>query len=171
MHKKVRLAAGIATALLLATVMVSCDDDDDDLIGPGSNVRVYTASVFNTNEIGANGQPAPTNEDGRGLAIFVDNTTRIDWTLMLDDITAVTMSHIHGPALPNANAGVIFDLYMPSPATGELNDFTATGSITGSATVSLDSLRTLLNNGRAYVNVHTTPIPAGAIRGQIVRTN
>lgn len=165
MRQIARIAASVAAAAMVVLFATSCDDDDD-LTGPGPTVRVYTANVFGTNE-----QPNPTTDPGRGLAVFIDNTTRIDWTLTLDNITAVTMSHIHGPALPNANAGVIFDLYIPAAPTGALNDFTATGSITGSATVSLDSLRTLLNNGRAYVNVHTTPIPAGAIRGQIVRTN
>jgi hypothetical protein len=162
----VRIAASIAAAATVVLFAASCDDDD--VTGPGPTQRVYTAVLFGTNEI-----PTATNEDGTGIAVFVDNTTQIDWTMTLDDISAVTMSHIHGPALPNANAGVIFNLYMPTAATGDLNNFTATGSITNttSATVSLDSLRTLLNNGRAYVNVHTTPLPAGAIRGQLVRTN
>jgi CHRD domain-containing protein len=170
MSRKVRLVAGIAAALLVTAFVVSCDDDDD-ITGPGANVRVYTANAFGTQEVGANGQLAPTGNPGTAVAVFVDNTTRIDWTLTLNNITAVIQSHIHGPALPNANANVIFDLYIPATATGPLTNFTTTGSITGSAAVSLDSLRTLFNNGRAYVNVHTTPIPAGAIRGQVVRTN
>lgn len=34
--------------------------------------------------------------------------------------------------------------------------------------VSMDSLRTLLWTGNAYVNVHTTAHPAGEIRGQVL---
>jgi len=43
------------------------------------------------------------------------------------------------------------------------------GSITNAnnANVSLDSLRTLFNNGNAYVNVHTTANPGGEIRDQV----
>jgi CHRD domain-containing protein len=161
MRNIVRLAAGAAAAAIVIVFAASCGDDNST--GPG--VRTYTATLFATNEV------APTASTGTGIAFFVDNTTQIDWTLTLDDITEVTMSHIHGPALPNANAGIIFNLYVPAAATGSLNDFTTSGSITGSPSVSLDSLRTLFNNGRAYVNVHTTTLPAGAIRGQVVRTN
>jgi len=164
MRHIVRIAAGVAAAATIVLIAASCDDDDD-LTGPGPTVRAYTANMFGTNEVG------PTTNPGTGVAVFLDNTTQIDWTMTLDNITEVTASHVHGPALPNANAGVIFNLYIPAAPTGPLSSFTTTGSITGSATVSLDSLRTLLNNGRAYVNVHTTPIPGGAIRGQLVRTN
>jgi hypothetical protein len=127
--------------------------------------------AFGTNEVNDAGQPAPTGNPGRVLAVFVDRTTQIDWSLRFDNIEQVTMSHIHGPALPNQNAAVMFDLFIPPAPTGPLNGRVETGTITGSATVSLDSLRTLLNASRAYVNVHTTPLPAGAVRGQIVRTN
>ncbi|HEU4748381.1 MAG TPA: CHRD domain-containing protein [Gemmatimonadaceae bacterium] len=166
MHTKARFAAGVVSALVMATVVAGCDDDDDDGL-VGLSQRVYTATMFGTNEI-----PANTGA-GAGSAVFIDNTTRIDWTMTLDNISEVTASHIHGPALPNANAGVLVNLFIPASPTGALNNFTATGTITSSTNpnVSLDSLRTLMNTGRAYVNVHTTPIPAGAIRGQIVRTN
>ena len=165
MRHIVRIAAGVAAAATIVLIAASCDDDDD-LTGPGPGVRAYSATMFGTNE-------NPSNATlGVGSASFIDNTTQINWTMTLDNITAVTASHIHGPALANVNTGVIFDLFIPAtPPTGDLNNFTASGTITGSATVSLDSLRTLMNNGRAYVNVHTSAIPAGAIRGQIVRTN
>jgi hypothetical protein len=164
MSRTVRIAAGVAAAVTIAAFAISCGGDNS-VTAP--TAKIYTANLFATNE-----QPQTTSA-GRGVAVFVDNTTTIDWTLTLDGITAVTMSHIHGPALPNANAGVIFNLYITSAATGDLHNFTTSGSInsTTSATVSLDSLRTLFNNGRAYVNVHTTPLGAGAIRGQVVRTN
>jgi hypothetical protein len=170
MRQIARIAAGVAAAATVVLFAASCDDDDDDILGPGTGPRTYMATAFGTQEVGANGQLAPTGNPGTGVAVFVDRTTSIDWTLTLDNITEVTMSHIHGPALSNQNAGVIFDLFIPTAPTGPLNNFTRSGSITGSATVSLDSLRTLLNGARAYVNVHTTPLPAGAIRGQITRT-
>lgn len=167
MRNVIRLATGIATAALVMLVAASCDDDDDDddVFGPG--VRTYQAHLFGSNEVG------PTTEDGTGVAFFIDRGTSIDWTLTLDDISAVIASHIHGPALANANAPVIRDLFMPPTATGELNNHTESGSFTQTnnpGAISLDSLRTLLNNGRAYVNVHTTEFQPGAIRGQVVRT-
>jgi hypothetical protein len=35
--------------------------------------------------------------------------------------------------------------------------------------ISFDSVLVLLRNGNAYVNVHTTAVPGGEIRGQIVK--
>ncbi len=173
MRQIVRIAAGAAAAAMIVLFAASCSDDDDDIIGPGSGPITYMATAFGTQEVnGTTGQLAPTGNPGTGVAVFVDRTTSIDWTLTLDNISTVTASHIHGPALPNQNAGVIFDLFIPTGGTptGDLNNFTRTGSITGSATVSLDSLRALVNGARAYVNVHTTANPAGAIRGQITRS-
>jgi len=166
MRHVIRIAAGMATAAAVVLFAASCDDDDDgDILGPG--VRTYQANLFGTNEV------PPRAEDGTGVATFIDRGDRIDWTLTLDDITAVTMSHIHGPANPDGNAGVIVDLYMPATPTGELNNNTVTGSFTttnSNQTVTIDALRTHLNSTRAYVNVHTTEFPGGAVRGQIIRT-
>jgi hypothetical protein len=166
MRQVVRIAAGVATAAAIVLFAASCDDDDDgDILGPG--VRTYQANLFGTNEVPAR------SEDGSGVATFIDRGDRIDWTMTLDDITAVTMSHIHGPANPDANAGVIVDLYMPGTPTPELNNHTVTGSFTSTnagQAVTIDALRTHLNSTRAYVNVHTTEFPGGAVRGQIIRT-
>lgn len=167
MRNIARIAAGAAAAAALLFVPACDDDDDDDPLGPG--VRTYEAFLFGVNE-----RPLPgTTEDGTGFARFVDRGDRIEWTLTLDDITAVTMSHIHGPANPDGNAPVIVDLFMPTAPTGELNNRTESGSFTATnsnQTVTMDALRTHLNSTRAYVNVHTTEFPPGAIRGQIIRT-
>jgi CHRD domain-containing protein len=168
MRNKLRIAAGAAAAAIMVLFVASCDDDDIvDLLGPGD--PTYQASLFGANER----NPTGTTEDGRGVAIFVDKGDRIEWTLTLDGITAVTLSHIHGPANPDANASVIVDLFIPTAPTGELNNHTETGSFTATnanQTVTMAQLRTHLNSTRAYVNVHTTEFPVGAIRGQIIRT-
>jgi len=167
MRHVMRIAASVATAAAVGLFAAACDDDDDgDILGPG--VRTYQANLFGPNEV-----PTPRAEDGIGVATFIDRGDRIDWTLTLDDITAVTMSHIHGPANPDANASVIVDLYMPTTPTGEINNQTFSGSFTATNTtqaVTLAQLRTHLDATRTYVNVHTSEFPGGAIRGQIIRT-
>lgn len=167
MRQVMRIAARVATATAVVLFAASCDDDEDgDIFGPG--VRTYQANLFGANEV-----PTPRAEDGIGVATFVDRGDRIDWTLTLDDITAVTASHIHGPANPDANAPVIVDLFMPATPTPVLNNHTVTGSFTATntgQTVTIDQLRTHLNATRTYVNVHTSEFPGGAVRGQIIRT-
>ena len=88
-------------------------------------------------------------------------------------MTGVVASHIHGPAAAGVNSPVIINLFLPNVATGTLNGEVAHGSITNAnnANVSLDSLRTLFNNGNAYVNIHTSLNGGGEIRDQIHPAN
>jgi hypothetical protein len=137
--------------------------------------------VANLNTAAEKGNP-PFTQTSSGVATFVDLGTEIEWTLNLTNVTAVTLSHIHlgdehAVAIPPATtdpaatgAGpVIINLFLPNGPTGTVNGEVAHGSITNAnnANVSLDSLRVLFNNGRAYANVHTSAHGAGEIRDQI----
>lgn len=163
MHKNVRLIGGIASALLIAAVMVSCDDDD--ITGVREPTWVANMNAANERPVGA------STATGTGTVEFVDNGTSIDWTMTLNNVSAVLFSHIHGPATVDQNAPVIINLFMPNGATGTLNGVVARGTITdaNNANVSLATLRTMLDAGTTYANVHTTQFQPGAIRGQIVR--
>jgi len=67
-------------------------------------------------------------------------------------------AHIHGPAQPGTNAGVI----VPLMAIGG-----ASGTITGGGTLSPALVQAMLD-GLTYVNLHTQLRPGGEIRGQVV---
>lgn len=70
-----------------------------------------------------------------------------------------TAAHIHGPALPGANAGILFPLTgVPSAISGSIptQSFAITSTDLG-----------YLESGLLYVNVHTGVFPAGEIRGQL----
>ena len=163
MRRTVRAAAGIIGAAVIAIIGVSCDDDD--ITGPVNDV--YVANLSPANEV-----PAKTTT-GTGVTTFVDLGTSIEWTMTLTNMTGVIASHIHGPAATGVNTGVIINLFLPNVATGTVNGEVARGTITNAnnANVSLDSLRTLFNNGNAYVNVHTSVNPGGEIRDQIHLSN
>jgi hypothetical protein len=163
MNTKVRLAAGVLSALLITTVVASCDDDD--ITGVREPTWVADMNAANERPVGA------STATGTGTVEFVDNGTSIDWTMTLNNVTNVLFSHIHAPATVDQNAPVIINLFMPNGATGTLNGVVARGTITdaNNANVSLASLRTLLDAGTAYANVHTTQFQPGAIRGQILR--
>jgi len=163
MRRTVRAAAGIIAAAVIAVIGVSCDDDD--ISGPVNDV--YVANLSPANEV-----PVKTTP-GTGVTTFVDLGTSIEWTMTLTNMTGVIASHIHGPAAAGVNTGVIINLFLPNVATGTVNGEVARGTITNAnnANVSLDSLRTLFNNGNAYVNVHTSVNPGGEIRDQIHLSN
>lgn len=152
------MAAGVLGAAVIVLVAASCGSGTT---GPGP--KTYIANLASTNEV------PPKTSAGSGVATFVDNGGVINWTLTLTNMTAVTMSHIHGPAAAGTNANVIINLFLPNVVTGTLNGVVAEGTITNAnnANVSLDSLRTLFNNGNAYVNVHTSANPGGEIRDQV----
>jgi hypothetical protein len=160
MRRTVGITLGAAAAVALVFVAASCGKDSTGLGSP-----TYTAVLSPANEV-----PAKTST-GTGTVTFVDLGTEIDWTMELANISAVTMSHIHGPAAAGANASVIINLFMPNGTSGTLNGTVAQGTITNAnnAAVSVDSVRKLMNAGLAYANVHTTTNPGGEIRGQIVK--
>ena len=158
MRKTVRTTAGIAASVVLGLAALSCGSSTD------LKFRTYVANLSPTLEV-----PAKTTA-GTGVVTFVDNGTSIDWTMELTNVTNVTVSHIHAPGAVGVNANPIIFLYTPfNTNTGTLNGIVASGSITNASNVtfSLDSLRTLFNNGMAYVNVHTAVNPGGEIRDQI----
>jgi len=153
----VGIAAGIVGAAIIAVVVASCGDSTS----PGN--KTYVANLSPANEV------PPKTTAGTGVATFVDLGNEIDWTLELTNMTGVVASHIHGPAAAGVNAGIMINLFLPNVATPTVNGVVAHGTITNAnnANVSLDSLRTLFNNGNAYVNVHTTANGAGEIRDQV----
>ena len=78
---------------------------------------------------------------------------------------AVAM-HIHSPAGPGTNAGVIIPLTAYSfPAANPTNG----GIIFGAVPIGTNDVTNLLA-GLNYINIHTTEYPGGEIRGQLVQT-
>ena len=96
--------------------------------------------------------------------------TSFTYTISYTGLTGnLTGAHIHGPAAPGVNAGILVPFTVPTggaPASGTL---TGTFSATSNAAVSIDSLEGLMKNGNSYVNLHTAANPGGEIRGQIAQ--
>jgi CHRD domain-containing protein len=162
MRRTVRIAAGIAAAVSLAAFAISCGDSN------GPTRPTYTATLLGTTEVPSN------TSTGTGTATFIDNGTSMDYFVEVHGLTAITGSHIHGPASATTNAGIIVNLFNPiGPPYGQIDGVIATGTITdaNNASITLTALRAMFDAGTAYVNVHTTALPGGAIRGMVVRSN
>jgi hypothetical protein len=167
-----KLAAGVALTLIAG--MAACDDD------PTSPTTTYTASLSAASEV-----PAPTGSPtATGTATLVltsDRMLTVTVTVAGNLTSNVTMSHIHGPASAGATANIVLD-FVPS-MTAVINAGTRTGTIvsatydldalaveaTGVLRVSPETLIGMLNDGTAYVNVHTQTNPSGEIRGQVTK--
>lgn len=132
-----------AVALLFPASAASADDGG----------RPITARMT-----GAAERPGPGDADGTGTATFRINPgqSEVCYTLTVANIEAATLAHIHR-APPTAPGPIVVHLNAPT-----------NGSSSGCATVSRDLAKELIQTPEAfYVNVHNTPFPAGAVRGQL----
>lgn len=162
MLKRIRVfLIGLAITVLAAAVGVAVAD------GP----RNYRAHLSG---------PAGIATLGQGEAVFqfsADGQT-LSYRLIVANIENVTMAHIHVAAAPGLSGPPALWLYPPQPpaqliagrSQGPLGVGTATfanlvGPIMGGKT--LEDLRQAIEEGRAYVNVHTSAYPAGEINGFI----
>ena len=83
---------------------------------------------------------------------FDTETSVLTYSMTLEGLTgAPTAAHLHGPAGPDENAGVMVPLELDGGEV-ELND----------------EQTSALNDGLIYVNVHTEANPNGEVRGQLV---
>ena len=162
MRGKRLLVIGVA----LAAPVVSCSDSTS----PAPPIT-YTATLNAANERQAN----PVNSTATGTATFsLAGGDTLTFTITAAGLTANAIaSHIHVGA--TTASGPIVNGFSPINAvtTGTVTSGTIILSklvpSTNPPQVSGDSLRKLLDNGNAYVNVHTSTFTAGEIRGQIVR--
>jgi CHRD domain-containing protein len=106
--------------------------------------------------------PSGIASQSKGTATAsLDTATQVlTWTVDYSGLSGpATAAHIHGPADPGANAGIVV------PFTGNL-----ASPIKGSATLT-DAQIAQLEAGKWYVNIHTDANKGGEIRGQLVRAS
>jgi hypothetical protein len=106
----------------------------------------------------APGPGVASSGKGTATASLDTNTKTLTWTVDYSGLSGpATAAHIHGPADPGANAGIVV------PFTGNI-----TSPIKGSATLT-DAQIAQLEAGKWYVNIHTEANKPGEIRGQLVQ--
>ena len=104
------------------------------------------------------GQEVPPNTSNEsGIAFFTFDGKQLCFAITTTIGVRETAAHIHGPAAPGENAGILFPLDAGRAKNGCWS--------------SLDkAAKKGLKKGRLYVNVHTGEFPNGEIRGQILKT-
>ena len=109
---------------------------------------------------GAAEAPGPGDPDGSGTASFTFNAGQgeVCYDYSVTGVEPLTAAHIH--VAPAGSAGPVVIATPPTSATG--------GS--GCVSAERDLIVAILTNPSAYYfNVHNTPFPAGALRGQLTR--
>lgn len=184
MNMRMKIMLAVAGA---GMVMAACGDDD---VPPTATImRTLTAVLTPANEV-----PPVTGVSSSGEARVIVRTERNLTTGKLDtasvlvetvvsNIDSVTAAHIHAGAAGVAGPVMIglTPTYAlvggqrvartpPSNATtlnGTLSYVAITRTSAFSGSFTFDSLLARINNGSAYVNVHTIKNGGGEIRGQI----
>jgi hypothetical protein len=152
-----------AAAIASLVVFAACGSDTQTAVTPSVT---YVSTLSGANEV-----PARTTS-ATGTATYTLTGNILKYTVTVNGLTtAATASHIH-----SAPAGVNGNVIVPYVTANVTSGVVTSGSIdlslpivNGATSITGDSLRTLLNNGGAYTNVHTSTFPGGEIRGQIVR--
>jgi len=137
--------------LVAAAALVSlgaCTSLEDKL---GLNVPTFTATL-------APGAGITSSGSGSATMTLDVATLELGYTVDYKDLSGpATMAHIHGPADPGANAGVIVPLTVASAT-----------QLAGKVTLT-DAQVADLKAGKYYVNIHTAANKGGEVRGQITQ--
>jgi hypothetical protein len=164
-------------ALAVVAIVGACDSDDL-ITTPGLLNKLFNATLTPAAEV-----PPVTGVASSGTAtmtIIDTNTIRIQTKVTAID--SVTQAHIHrgdatvaGPIMvflagtfPASQGSVAKGANNTTTLTGVLSHVDITRGVTAfQGAFTFDSLMFHINNGTAYVNVHTRKNPGGEIRGQL----
>ncbi len=142
------------TALLLVT---GCEKDETD-----NNLVAFNNIALS----GANEVPAVSSSGSGTFNGTYNRTTKVltytvMWSLGTPSATTAGM-HFHGPAELTESKGVRVPITgFPTGSTNQT--FT-------SSTAPLDATQEEeLLNGKWYINIHSTTVPGGELRGQLIR--
>lgn len=105
-----------------------------------------------------------TKAKGHAEFEFSKDGKELTYKLYVYGIDSVSMAHIHHG--PFGKEGPIVVWLYKMPVTGKFNGLLSKGTITDKDT-NLDSLRTWMSSGNAFVLVHTQKFPNGEIGGKI----
>jgi hypothetical protein len=119
--------------------------------------------------------PVQTNASGDAdLDVEIEDGQRVvDYNIFVNNIDRVTQAHIHQGS-SNETGPIIVPLFNATtptgPVTGQLTEgqFTSANFVGPLQGRQLDDLIALMQNGTAYVNVHTEQNPEGEIRGTVL---
>ena len=111
--------------------------------------------------------PVAGNAGGRATLTLSGN--KLHYEITVSELSGpATMAHIH-VGQPGVAGPPVYTFKIEKVGSGKLAEGDIDLSKPASKTVSGDSLKVLLNDGSAYINVHTAAHPGGEIRGQIVK--
>ena len=143
-----------ALAAAAAAVAVPAWAQDASASHPA--VAAPSSGTLNATLVGDLEVPDQGDPDGKATATITIDGTKLCYTVDYHRLAPVTMAHIHAGAAGKAGDPVVV---LKMNADYDIKGCTA---VTAELAAAL-----LAEPGNYYVNVHTTELPKGAIRGQL----
>lgn len=161
-----KLVKPILMSLFLALTLVisSCEKDDDK---PANEVKFENVTLSGGNE-----RPTVVNTPAKGTfnGTYDRTTKMITYNITWSGLTTpVTGMHFHN-AIPTATltaTEVSGNVVIGISGTG--SPATYTSPVTGTTRALTADEETALLAGNWYVNIHTSQVPTGELRGNLVR--
>jgi len=169
-----RVARFARLAILVLPLAAACEEDNEFGIGLGAASDRFAASLS-----GANVRPSAVVTTATATAEFTlrdpeigQGNKSLAYTVTGSGLTSARIIDVHLGGSAVSNGTVLATLFTNPTDTALTETRIVSGSISTNAVVgvSLDSLVTLMKNGAAYVDVHSTARPSGLVRGQISRS-
>jgi len=133
-----------------------------------ASIWTYHADLSAANEV----LSKPSSATGLADVTLDDVTMMLTISMSFTGLTApAAAGHIHCCASLGTNAAVRvpFTSFPATMAGTYANTFLLAAVLPGSPTLSFADFLSALNNGLAYVNLHTVNNPVGEVRGQLIR--
>ncbi|MEQ1920895.1 MAG: CHRD domain-containing protein [Pyrinomonadaceae bacterium] len=130
--------------------------DSKSAMAPAVAGQLFSATLSGNQEVPANTSTA----FGTATAVLSEDQASVTVNVNFSGLTggAATAAHIHGSAVPGANAGVQI----------ALTSFPAATSGTYSSTFAITPAQvTMMQGGLTYINIHNAGFPGGELRGQL----
>jgi hypothetical protein len=155
----------VIAAIGLLSVLSLAASINTTVNGQGSEQK-FTAKLTAKEEVPPNDSPAT------GMAWVKTSESEAGFEVNVTDIDKATAAHIH-LGEKGKNGPVVVTLFKSDTPTEMKNGTLGEGNFTASnfegpmKDKGLNDLVTAMQNGSTYVNVHTTDMPDGEIRGQL----
>ncbi len=151
---KHRLTAFAIVAVVVGAGLAACQQQQQAAMAPAATMT-FKAHLTAKDEVPPNASTAT----GDGTFVLNTATNELTWDVTFSGLSGPALAaHIHGPAAPGANAGVLVGFDPPKAPAGEIKG----------SNVILKSQVADLKAGKWYANIHTAANQGGEIRGQLM---
>ncbi|MDA4118867.1 MAG: CHRD domain-containing protein [Thaumarchaeota archaeon] len=157
-NQRIRALGVVGFAALLCTFAIGVLP-----VHAATGLITCTATLTGANEV----PPAVTQATGTITFTFDQSTSTSTWSETFAGLTApATAAHIHAPAPPGSNTGVVVPFTgVPSATSGSYSGTTTTLNAPFNIPGGASAFAAALLGGMAYANIHTSTNPGGEIRG------